>query len=77
VPDVVEDGRHALLVPPTDVAALARAVGRVLDEPDVAAGLAGAARERALEEYTSDALAERVGNLYRAVLARPASRGAA
>jgi glycosyltransferase involved in cell wall biosynthesis len=78
VPDVVEDGRHALLVPPTDVAALARAVGRVLDEPDVAAGLAGAARERALEEYTSDALAERVGNLYRAVLARrAASRGAA
>jgi glycosyltransferase involved in cell wall biosynthesis len=78
VPDVVQNGRHALLVPPTDVAALALAVGRVLDEPDVAARLARAAQERALEEYTSDALAERVGALYRTVLARcGSSRGAA
>jgi glycosyltransferase involved in cell wall biosynthesis len=73
VPDVVQDGRHALLVPPTDVDALVLAIGRLLDEPRVAERLARAAQERALAEYTPDALAERVGTLYRTVLARPAS----
>jgi glycosyltransferase involved in cell wall biosynthesis len=73
VPDVVQDGRHALLVPPTDVDALVLAIGRLLDEPRVAERLARAAQERALAEYTPDALAERVGTLYRTVLARPGS----
>lgn len=69
VPDVVGDGRDALLVPPNDVGALATALTRVLDDPKLAARLSGAARARALAEYTSGALAERIGNLYRDVLA--------
>src|SRR5207302_9139522 len=36
LPEVVgEDGRNALLVPPGDPGALAGAIGRVLDEPDL------------------------------------------
>jgi phosphatidylinositol alpha-mannosyltransferase len=45
--EVVRAGVDGLLVPPEDPTALARAVGRVLDEPDLALALAEAGRERA------------------------------
>jgi glycosyltransferase involved in cell wall biosynthesis len=70
VPDIVKDGRDALLVPPHDVDALAAALARVLDDAKLAARLSDAAQRRALAEYTPDALAERVGALYRKVLTK-------
>lgn len=45
--DVVRDGIEGLLVPPGDAGALATGLGRVLDEPELAHGLAEAGRERA------------------------------
>jgi len=47
VPEVVEDGREALLVPPGDPAALATAIGRLLDAPQERRRLGRAAQERA------------------------------
>lgn len=41
---LVDDGEQALLVPPDDPAALARAVERIAADPDFAAALAGRAR---------------------------------
>ena len=69
VPDIVKDGRDGLLVAPHDVGALADALARVLDDAKLAARLSDAAQRRALAEYTPDALAERVGGLYRKLLA--------
>jgi len=43
---VARPGREALLVPPEDPAALAAATARVLDEPELRAGLIGAGRAR-------------------------------
>ena len=48
IPEVIRDGETGLLVPPDDPPALARAIGRLLDEPATAAALA--ARGRALVE---------------------------
>jgi phosphatidylinositol alpha-mannosyltransferase len=45
--EVVRDGVDGLLVPPRDPEALARATARVLDDPELAARLTVAARERA------------------------------
>jgi len=45
--EVIRDGVEGLLVPPDDPVALAAAIGRVLDEPDLAHGLVDAGRERA------------------------------
>lgn len=47
VPEVVEDGREALLVPPGDPGALADAIGRLLDAPEERRRLAAAAEARA------------------------------
>lgn len=69
VPEIVEDGRHALLVPPHDSHALATALARVLDDQKLATRISEAARRHARAEYTPERLAERVGALYRDVLA--------
>ena len=53
LPEVVgEDGETGLLVPPGDSGALAQAIGRVLDEPELAARLAANGRRRVLEKFT-------------------------
>jgi glycosyltransferase involved in cell wall biosynthesis len=68
IPDVVQHDRHALLVPPRNADALAAALVQVFDDPRLAARLSGAAQRHALANYTPDALARRVGELYGEVL---------
>nr|MDT0656665.1 glycosyltransferase family 4 protein [Micromonospora sp. DSM 115978] len=63
------DGDAALLVPPGDAAALAGAIGRLLDEPDLRARLAAAGRERVLRRYTWRSAADRTVRVYRRALA--------
>jgi glycosyltransferase involved in cell wall biosynthesis len=50
IPEIL-DGCGAL-VPPGDVAALASAIGRLLDRPDEARAMGAAARRRAVERYS-------------------------
>ena len=50
--DILEDGSTALLVPPGDEAALARAIVRLLDDAPLRARLGEAARRRAVERHT-------------------------
>jgi glycosyltransferase involved in cell wall biosynthesis len=54
VPEVLEDGRHALLVPPGRPDALAAAVRRLLDDPALARRLAGQGREHVLATYSEE-----------------------
>lgn len=58
IPEVVRDGETGLLVPPRDAPALARALGTLLADPDLAATFASAARdllERAFDLWTTTA----------------------
>lgn len=66
-PEIVRDGRTGLLVPPRDPAALADALGRVLDEPGLAARMGEEALRVGRELYTWDANARRMEELYREV----------
>ena len=69
LPEVVgPDGVTALHVPPGDPEALAAAVGRLLDDPALAARLGAAGRARVVERYTWRAVAEQTVAWYRAVL---------
>ncbi|MDQ1304192.1 MAG: hypothetical protein QG671_19 [Actinomycetota bacterium] len=70
LPEVVgPDGEAALHVPPGDPAALAAAIGRVLDDDDLAGRLGAAGRARVLQRYTWRVVAERTAAWYHACLA--------
>lgn len=69
LPEVVgTDGTAGLVVPPGDAGALAAAIGRVLDDPDLAACLSVGGRQRVLERFTWRACAEGTVEQYRALL---------
>jgi glycosyltransferase involved in cell wall biosynthesis len=70
IPEVVgADGVNALLVDPGDPGALAEAIGRVLDSPDLAARLGEGGRQRVFGRYTWEATARGTAEEYRALLA--------
>ncbi len=69
LPEVVgPDGEAALLVPPADVEALVSAIGRILDDEELATRLGTAGRERVLERYTWRVVAQRTADWYRRAL---------
>jgi len=67
---VNRDGVTGLVVPPADVAALAAALSRLAGDPALRARLGAQARERALGEFTTDAMARGTLAVYRQVLGR-------
>jgi glycosyltransferase involved in cell wall biosynthesis len=74
LPEVAgDDGRTAVLVPPGDEEALARAITRLLDNPLERARLGAAGRRRVIERFTWRAAAQRTVESYRAAVA--GSRG--
>ena len=70
LPELVEDDRTGLLVPPRDPAALARAINALLADPERGRRLAAAAAGR-MHAYTIDAVAERFAALYEQLVSEP------
>ncbi len=58
--NLIEEGRNGLLVTPGDAAGLAAALERLRSDPELRARLGQAARSTVLEQYTWDAVAQRV-----------------
>ena len=77
LPEVVgTDAETGLLVPPDDPGELARAIGRLLDDPDLRARLGAAGRERVLHRFTWEVTARGTDRRYREMLgATPAGGG--
>lgn len=72
---VVQRGEQALLVPPRDHQALAGALGRLLDEPELRARLGSAGRER-VQQYGWPNITAKVDDYYGFVIRRLAAQGA-
>jgi phosphatidylinositol alpha-mannosyltransferase len=68
--EVVDDGIEGLLVPPGDVAALSSAMGRVLEDGELAKSLGEAGRARA-RRYSWDVVGRDIEALYAEVLGGP------
>ena len=66
-PEIVRDGETGLLVPPSDAPALADALGRVLDDPDLARRMGEEALRVGRATYTWEANARRMAEIYEAV----------
>ncbi len=68
IPEVVADGLTGLLVPPSEPAALAAAVNRILDDPPLGERLGQAGRRRAIADFSWRAIAEQTVALYERVV---------
>ena len=71
IPDMVQDGRSGLLVPPNDPGALQAALRRVLADPQLRARLGAAARGRVLEQFDLEVVWRRFDALYRQISQLP------
>lgn len=71
VPEVADDGAHALIVPPDDPTSLADAMLACVSDPAAASERAVRALARAIDRHDPRRRAERYVDLYESVLARP------
>ena len=65
--ELIEDGVQGLLVPPEDPEALARAIGQLITDRALACRLGAAARRRARERFSREAMVRRFENFYTAL----------
>ena len=68
ISELLEHETSALIVPPENSAALALALQRLLDAPELGARLAKAARAKALASYTRDAMLDAMEGIFSQVL---------
>jgi glycosyltransferase involved in cell wall biosynthesis len=72
VPEVVADGITGLLIPPADSSALARALCRLLESPELRESLGRAGRER-VKLFSPERMMRGYEDVYRRVLAAPSA----
>ncbi len=65
--EIVEDGRHGLLIPPGNAPALSRAIVLLASDAALRERLVAAARER-VREFTADRMVEKTERVYHSVL---------
>ncbi len=68
LPEMLDDGRTGVLVPPGDPAALARAIADLADDPDRRAALGAAAAQDIAWRFSTAGLVENVQALYDGLL---------
>lgn len=68
IPDMIRDGETGMLVPPGDSSALAAAILRLLQSPELRASIGLAARELYLRELTVSAMCERIEAVFNGVI---------
>ena len=73
--EAVVHGETGILVPPSDPAALARAIRELLADPATAQAYGARGRARVAREFSVDAMVERVSALYDELLAGRSGKG--
>jgi glycosyltransferase involved in cell wall biosynthesis len=73
VPEILTDGREALIVPPGDPHRLAEAIGQLLNDRSLASRLGEAGRALVESRYSGKCLAQNLTDLYRSLLSRKPS----
>ena len=68
IPDLVEDGLNGSLCDPADPESIRNGLRRILENPDHAAQMGAAGKQRALERYLPVQVAKRHLEIYREVL---------
>ncbi|MCC7417599.1 MAG: glycosyltransferase [Acidobacteria bacterium] len=71
IPEIVEDGRTGLLVPPRDHAAMARAIVRLLTDAGERRRFGEAGQARVAERFTVERMVEETAGVYARLVAAP------
>ncbi len=74
VPELIEDRKTGLLVPPGDPGALARAIRELAGDETLRRRLASEARRQAVQRFTGERFAEQMGEFYGEMLAKQDAR---
>lgn len=74
IPEIVLDGETGLLVPPGEPEALAKALCRLIDNPELAEEFGRYGRQRLEERFTVDKMIEATLRVYQQVLQKPQER---
>ena len=75
IPELIEQGRHGILVPPGDPVALAQALERVLRDADLRIRLGKSASEKAAKGYTAEVMVRAYHQVYRDALGGTSAKG--
>jgi glycosyltransferase involved in cell wall biosynthesis len=67
-PEAVVDGTTGLLVPPRDPLALAKAITRLLNDPELRRQMGQAGQKRVIEHFSVERMVEQTQNLYEHLL---------
>jgi len=70
IPDVLENEKNGLIIPPADGPALTRALRRLLEDPALRAALAEGALKTVREKYTRALITEQYARLFQQCQAR-------
>lgn len=68
IPEIIDDGKTGILVPPENPQALAEAINKLLQNPDLAANLARAAKSKVEMHFSAKTMAEKTAEVYDKVL---------
>jgi glycosyltransferase involved in cell wall biosynthesis len=71
IPEIIKDGDNGLLIPPQNPAALAQAIRRIIDDPDLARAMGDRGYKRARDLFTLDTQADKTVSLYERVKNSP------
>lgn len=72
--DTIVDGTTGLHVPPRDAAAVAQAIERLIDDPNLSAHLGAGGRDRVVKKYSWGRVAEMTHRVYRGALVATRAR---
>jgi glycosyltransferase involved in cell wall biosynthesis len=73
-PEVVQDGATGFLTPPRDAAALARGIGLLLADPELASRFGRAAKQRIADHFSFERMVEKTEHLYLDLLKKASPR---
>lgn len=71
IPEVVEDGRTGILVPPGEVRPLAAGLARLIEQPELRAEFGRCGRERFLSRFTVDRFCDEMGDVFLRAISEP------
>ena len=71
IPDVVVDGKTGMLVPSGDPKALADAIRRLLEDPDLRHRMGEEGRNRADSRFSAETMVDQIDQLYREITVQP------